>query len=135
MSSAPASSPSPTTCSVRGLRPNKVDSAEQERIVSQFLQAVGAGDTQGLVALLTGDAISHQDGGGKARAALRPIFGADKSVRFFFGVLKKAPPDQSVRLCWVNGSLGIAEFYGDTLLHSVTTFAYRDGRISGMLTV
>ena len=42
-------------------------------------------------AVLATDAVLYSDGGGKARAALAPIRGADKIARFFLGITKKAP--------------------------------------------
>ena len=51
-----------------------------------------SGDMESLLALLSEDSTLWSDGGGKTRAALRPIYGADRVARFFFGILRKAPP-------------------------------------------
>lgn len=45
---------------------------EHSRLLLAFLQALGQGDLAGLRALLSADAVAWSDGGGKARAALKP---------------------------------------------------------------
>jgi AraC family transcriptional regulator len=51
-------------------------------------RAALAGDVEALGRMLADDAVFHQDGGGKRRAALKPICGKDKIVRFFEGGLR-----------------------------------------------
>ena len=46
--------------------------------------------------LLAPDAVVLSDGGGKAKAALAPILGADRVARFFLGLMKKAPAEHGV---------------------------------------
>jgi RNA polymerase sigma-70 factor, ECF subfamily len=48
-----------------------------------------SGDTAALSTLLAEDAVFYSDGGGKRRAALNPIYGRDKIVRFFEGIKNK----------------------------------------------
>jgi len=74
----------------------------QQQISEQFFRATGTGDVQALLALLTEDAVSLNDGGGKARAALRPIRSRENVVRGLLGNLAKMPPDR-VWLEEVNG--------------------------------
>ncbi len=67
---------------------------EQARIAAAFLAAVGSGNPAQLAQLLAKDAVLITDGGGKVRAALNPILGADKVIAFFLGIQKKVPfPD------------------------------------------
>jgi RNA polymerase sigma-70 factor, ECF subfamily len=47
------------------------------------------GDLAGLARLLADDAVLYSDGGGKRNAALNPIFGRDKILRFFAGLAEK----------------------------------------------
>jgi RNA polymerase sigma-70 factor (TIGR02957 family) len=49
----------------------------------RFFQAVEADDTQGLVHLLADDVVVYGDGGGKAPASLRPLYGRDRVARLF----------------------------------------------------
>jgi RNA polymerase sigma-70 factor (ECF subfamily) len=49
--------------------------------------------------------VLYADGGGKVRAALNPIFGADRVVRFLIGVGQKLPV-LTAELAEVNGAAG-----------------------------
>ena len=60
--------------------------AEQERLLDRFLAAAREGDLPGLKRLLAADATAWSDGGGRVKAALRPIVGADRVARFFTGI-------------------------------------------------
>jgi RNA polymerase sigma-70 factor, ECF subfamily len=62
---------------------------ETERITSRFIETTRNGDLSGLMAMFAEDAVMTSDGGGKARAALKPVHGADAIARFIMGVLKK----------------------------------------------
>jgi RNA polymerase sigma-70 factor, ECF subfamily len=75
---------------VRAERPRFEPSPDAtERIVAAFQAAVASGDPAPLAQVLSEDAIFYTDGGGKRRAALRPIYGRDKILRFLDGVRKK----------------------------------------------
>ncbi|GAB3813748.1 RNA polymerase sigma factor SigJ [Micromonospora zhanjiangensis] len=63
------------------------DPAEQERLLTAFLAAARDGDLAGLTALVATNATAWSDGGGRVRAALNPVYGADKIARFAAGVL------------------------------------------------
>jgi len=86
---------------------------EQDRLVSAFRKAVMTGDVAGLAALFTPDATLYSDGGGKAAAALNPIYGAEKIARFFIGVRDKQPAGQEALPRTVNGHAGYVAFIGD----------------------
>lgn len=74
-----------------------------ERLLSSFAQAVTTGDLEPLKRMLATDVVVYGDGGGKVRAALRPIRGADAVARFLLGVYRKAPAGQSYERRRVNG--------------------------------
>jgi RNA polymerase sigma-70 factor, ECF subfamily len=66
-------------------------SAEEGRVLtSAFLTAAYTGDANTLAAMLADDARLVSDGGGRRQAALKPIVGADRIVRFFVGLVAKA---------------------------------------------
>ena len=73
-----------------------------------FLAAVGRGDLDALTTLLAEDAVMLSDGGGKMPAALQPILGRDKIIRFFIGVTRKlgAYRDAELRAERLNGLPG-----------------------------
>ncbi|MEO8706769.1 MAG: sigma-70 family RNA polymerase sigma factor [Kofleriaceae bacterium] len=64
-------------------------SPHQAEIVDAFHAAITRGDLASLAGLLAEDAVFYSDGGGKRRAALRPIYGRAKILRFFTGIAIK----------------------------------------------
>lgn len=51
--------------------------AEQDELAERFFAAVQVGDLEGLVSMLAADAVWYADGGGKSKAASRPVYGRD----------------------------------------------------------
>jgi RNA polymerase sigma-70 factor, ECF subfamily len=116
--------------SVAARRPRFESSPEQEeRLMGSFLEACFGGDMEGLLALLSEDATLWSDGGGKTRAALNPIHGADKVARFFSGILRNAPPGLAVRRASINGRPGLVGYFEDGRPQSVATFDVAEGSI------
>jgi RNA polymerase sigma-70 factor (ECF subfamily) len=81
---------------------------EGHRLAAAFQAAIASGDTQALARILAEDAVLYSDGGGKRAAALNPIRGADRILRFFAGIACKNPPLASIaaRPATVNGLAG-----------------------------
>ena len=98
-------------------------------VMGGLLEACFGGDMEGLLALLSEDVALWSDGGGRTRAALKPIHGADKVARFFSGILRKAPPGFVVRRASINGRPGLIGYFGDGRPQSVTTFDVAEGSI------
>ncbi|WP_409347089.1 RNA polymerase sigma-70 factor [Paenibacillus sp. MBLB4367] len=101
----------------RGLA--RTDEADSPRIreqaaglVEKFVSALAAGDVGMMMQVLAADATLYSDGGGKVTAAVHPILGAERVIRFMAGILAKAPDDFSFRLTEVNGLLGIVTYAG-----------------------
>src|SRR5215212_9309864 len=116
--------------SVVARRPRFESSPQQEeRLMEGFLQASLDGDMEALLALLSEDATLYADGGGKTRAALRPIYGADKVARFFTGILRNIPPDFTVRRTRVHGRPGLVGYFGDGSPQSVVSMEVAEGSI------
>lgn len=67
---------------------------EHERLLGRFLAAAQSGDLDTLKELLHQDVVAYNDGGGKVRAALRPIIGRDNVVAFVAGLLTRYPIEQ-----------------------------------------
>jgi RNA polymerase sigma-70 factor (ECF subfamily) len=57
----------------------------REELARRFFDAVGEGDTEGLIGLLAADVVAYGDGGGKAPAFPRPIYGRDRVARLLLG--------------------------------------------------
>src|SRR5262249_30763403 len=64
---------------------------DARRLAGAFHLAMTAGDPQALTQILAKDAVLYSDGAGKGAAALNPIRGADRILRFFAGVPRKNP--------------------------------------------
>jgi len=116
---------------VRSGRPRfETDRAQQQRVLTTFLAAAQTGDTAAMKALLTSDAVVYSDGGGKVRAALRPLVGPDDAVHVLSSVARKyAGVTAQVRPISVNGQYGLAvELEG--ALSTIYTADIEDGRIA-----
>ncbi|MBB5909214.1 RNA polymerase sigma-70 factor [Actinoalloteichus hymeniacidonis] len=59
------------------------------RIAQRFLEAARGMDIAGLESMLAADVVAWSDGGGKANAARRPVFGADRVARLLAGFMRK----------------------------------------------
>jgi RNA polymerase sigma-70 factor (ECF subfamily) len=90
---------------VRAGRPRFTATAtDHERVLGAFMSACAVGDVGALARLLAKDAVALSDGGGKARAALRPVVGPDRVARLVVGLARKAPPDVALALREFNGT-------------------------------
>lgn len=120
---------------VRAARPRfTVPDAEGERIAALFMQAAQTGDVAALSGLLAEDAIAYSDGGSFARAARRPILGADRISRFFGGLHARHGPAKFLQATRVNGQPGYLKGDGTTLTDAFA-FDIRDGRIAALYIV
>jgi RNA polymerase sigma-70 factor (ECF subfamily) len=94
---------------VRDARPRFQLSAEEtDRITAAFATAMLSGDASALSSVLAADAVFYTDGGGKRKAALNPIYGRDKIIRFFAAGLRKggAIDPATVQRAWISGLPG-----------------------------
>jgi RNA polymerase sigma-70 factor (ECF subfamily) len=53
----------------------------REELARRFFEAASKGDTDGLIGLLAADVVAYGDGGGKAPALPRPVYGRDRVAR------------------------------------------------------
>lgn len=90
-----------------------------ERVLTGFLMACATGDVGGLSKMLAADVTAWNDGGGRVRAALKPVFGPDRVARLIVGVLRKGPQDISVTVADVNGWPAIVVRHG-AVVQSIT---------------
>jgi RNA polymerase sigma-70 factor (ECF subfamily) len=94
----------------------RVDEARHREITERFMAAASGGDVATLLQLLAPDVVLVTDGGGIKQAALRPIHGAEKVLRFFVGVMSK-PASAAVRfdVRLVNGEAAVVVTDGDEI--------------------
>jgi RNA polymerase sigma-70 factor (ECF subfamily) len=113
------------------------DRRAQREATERFLAAAAGGDMEALLAVLAPDVVLVTDGGGKAKAALRPISGADKVARFVAAVSAEGleNPDLRVELADVNGAPAIVAWEGTEPYLSMSMVVGGDGRIEQVLLV
>ncbi len=88
---------------------------QREELARRFFEAVREGDTEQLIHLLAADAVVHADGGGKASAFLRPVYGRERIARIMllgFGSWLERLGGVGMRFAEINGQPG-ALFFGD----------------------
>jgi RNA polymerase sigma-70 factor, ECF subfamily len=87
----------------------QADPEAHSELLQTFLRAVTDGDVEGVVRLLSEDAVLWADGGGRVRAAaLQPIRGASAVARFAIGAARKFGVGAShVTLQSVNGDAAL----------------------------
>lgn len=105
-----------------------ISRSELESITHQFIHACTNGEMDGLMTLLAADVTLWSDGGGRARAALNPVHGADRVGRLLLGIQRKPAQPPRMLQANVNGQPGILRYIGGQL-HSVITLAVAEGRI------
>jgi RNA polymerase sigma-70 factor, ECF subfamily len=116
---------------VREARPRFPVTEDQGReLASAFFTATRSGDLGALQALLAQDVVMYSDGGGKAKAALNPIYGREKNLRFVAGLVQRTGPDAS-RLVYegmIDGLPGFVTVEADGVWQT-TALAIEEGRI------
>jgi RNA polymerase sigma factor (sigma-70 family) len=111
----------------------QIDAAAAGKIVEEFLAAALSGDTEPLVKLLTGDAVSVADGGGRVPARSTPIIGALGIARFLRGLFR--PSD--AKRTFVRGIVG----GGGSAVHAAVVnggpalLVVSAGRVAGVLSL
>ena len=120
---------------VRETRPRFTASAESTaKLAEAFAAALLQGRVDELARLLADDAVLYSDGGGKRLAALNPIYGRDKIVRFLIGVTKKFPVESlRVDRVVINGLAGFVIWTAEG--PETMSFAFEDDRIVGIYAV
>lgn len=122
---------------VRAARPRfSVGQKERARVTDAFLAAARSGDTSTLRKLLAESVTLHSDGGGRKRAALRVLTGADRICRLYACIARNtggAPPRWSMRLV-INGLPGWLSVEHDGTLQTIAVEVVHD-RIAAIYVV
>ena len=93
----------------------KPNEQEHRQLLDGFMQAVGAGELDGLMQLLTDDVTMWADGGGKARgAATRPLHGREAVAQFVIGSTRLQGSAYSAQVSEVNGEAAAILRVGET---------------------
>jgi RNA polymerase sigma-70 factor (ECF subfamily) len=102
---------------------------EHAELLTRFIEAAGGGDLEALTELLHEDVVSWSDGGGRVRAALRPIHGRRKVVAFLAGLRSRYSYGETT-LGEANGHPVIWTQVGGTL--QLVAIDVDEGRIRGL---
>lgn len=100
--------------------------SEHSELLARFLEAARSGDLATLTELFSEDVVAYNDGGGKVRAALRPIVGRDDVLAFVAGLMSRYPIEE-VRLTDANGAPAVWTVIGDQ--EQLVTLDIHGGRI------
>ncbi|MFG2076873.1 RNA polymerase sigma-70 factor [Nonomuraea maritima] len=115
---------------VEARRP-RFDASEESRrrVTEEFLSACAGGDLTRVMEVLAPDVTAWTDGGGKVRAALRPVRGAEKVARWLLGVITREPVVLRGCPVEVNGGPGVLVTTSEGV-DSVACLDVVDGRVS-----
>ncbi|NVI98576.1 sigma-70 family RNA polymerase sigma factor [Myxococcus sp. AM009] len=116
---------------VREARPRfPVSEAQGHELASAFYAASRGGDLGALQALLAQDVVVYSDGGGKVKAALNPIYGQEKTLRLFEGLLRILDVNYSqlVHEGFIDGLPAFVTLEKDGTLQT-TALGIEDGRV------
>ncbi|MFG3617225.1 RNA polymerase sigma-70 factor [Nocardia sp. NPDC047654] len=113
-------------------RPRSVVSVSETRaVLESFQRALETRDLKGLLDVLAPDVVVVSDGGGVKQAALRPVIGAERVVRFVTTGLRKLDATLTVGRSVVNGSPALLlRLNGE--IDGVMAARVEDGRITGL---
>jgi hypothetical protein len=100
--------------------------------VERFRAAAAGGDLQGLLDVLSPDVVLVTDGGGVRKAALRPIHGREKVLRFLAAVAPAGVP--TVDVVALNGGPGV-RFAVDGEIDTMGSLTVGGGRVTGLYLV
>jgi RNA polymerase sigma-70 factor, ECF subfamily len=109
-----------------------VDQQRHREITERFMAAARGGDITSLLDVLSPDVVLVTDGGGLRQAALRPIHGADKVLRWLAGTLgKPESAELGFELRQVNGEVAIVATNPDGI-DGVIFVTVEDDRITAL---
>jgi RNA polymerase sigma-70 factor, ECF subfamily len=119
---------------VRDRRPRfPVNRTQHRQVLEAFQDAALRNDLGTLTGLLRQDAVLYSDGGGKATAAVNPVYGADRIARFFAGIAQKVPDGFGWRIEEASGVPSLLLMVDGTVVTLITFDLDEDGHIAQVL--
>jgi RNA polymerase sigma-70 factor, ECF subfamily len=97
-------------------------------VLETFGRAVEQGDIGALLSTLDANAVAYTDSGGKVRAAINPVRGADRVARFVAGIAAKGGAGVTYEFTEINRQPGMLALRNGEVFSTVT-FDIADGRI------
>jgi RNA polymerase sigma-70 factor (TIGR02957 family) len=109
-----------------------VTPSQRDEVIARFLGATASGDLQSLMDVLAPDVVLLTDGGGVKKAALRPILGREKVVRFLAAVAPEGGVQADVVV--VNGAPALRLLI-DGEVDGIGTMLVEEGLVTGLYIV
>lgn len=109
-------------------KPPAAPTEQARQLVQLFIAASATGDVKNVLALLAEDPVVYSDGGGKVKAAGRPICGADFVSRFIVGIWPRFVATMEWRFVDINGSPGFV-MCSQGQVHYAFSFEIADERV------
>jgi hypothetical protein len=114
----------------------EASAGERDELARRFFAACTEGDMDGLLELLSADAVAVGDGGGKAYAARTPIHGAQRVATFLVRLFEQGTRiGARLELTQVNGYPGALAYDADGLLLTVFSLDVVEGRVQAIRSV
>lgn len=106
-----------------------VEAQEVADLLERFMGAAATTNPAEVIALLSPDAIALSDGGGKARAALRPLRGPEEITHVFLSIAEKNGALPGVEMGVLNGQPALLVLNGDEQDMAITVRPNASGAI------
>jgi RNA polymerase sigma-70 factor (ECF subfamily) len=94
-------------------RRSPAEREQAEEVAARFLTVGFGGGVDALLAALSPDIVVTSDGGGVARAAIRPVVGPARVARFLANLATRFGSDPLVVPCEINGTPGVVVHAAD----------------------
>jgi RNA polymerase sigma-70 factor, ECF subfamily len=111
----------------------EVSQREREEVAARFFAAFERGDTEDLLAVLAPDVVLTGDGGGKAPALPKPLYGAARVAKALAGYGRKASElHASLERVTVNGQPGAILRDAEGRIATVIALQVAEGAVQGI---
>jgi RNA polymerase sigma-70 factor (ECF subfamily) len=109
---------------------------QRDEVARRFFAATAGGDLAGLLDLLAPDVVSIGDGGGKAWATAKPLYGRDRVARFILGLYRRGEKMGAyAELAQVNGQPGAVSYDAEGRVVNVFALDIADGLVQAIRSV
>lgn len=102
---------------------------ENKSIVNRFIQAFTMQNTEALLELISENVTLYSDGGGKVKAAVRPIVSLSNVLALLNGIIKKVEEEFYFEVKNVNGQPAIVIYMNNTI-YSIISFYVSNDKIN-----
>jgi RNA polymerase sigma-70 factor (ECF subfamily) len=116
---------------ISGLEGESLNYEKNKSIIDRFIQAFQMQNMDTLLELISEKVTLYSDGGGKVKAAVRPIESRPNVLAFLYGIIKKVSEDFYFEVKKVNGQPAIV-IYMNGKVQSIISFYISNDKINEM---